>query len=81
MSPKETVRLQQFMKLMGLVTTGGEAKILIQEGQVKVNGQVETRRKRQLAAGDRVTVGGQTFVVELGADPGMPAGQADAADT
>ena len=39
--------------------------MLIQEGQVKVNGVVETRRKRQLRAGDRVEVGGRTLTVEL----------------
>ena len=61
----ETIRLGQYLKLMGLVATGGEAKYLIQEGYVEVNGQVETRRKRQLRAGDKVALGGQTFVVEL----------------
>jgi ribosome-associated protein len=59
------IRLGQFLKLVGLTATGGEAKWLIQDGQVQVNGQVETRRKRQLQAGDRVTIGQRTFVVAL----------------
>jgi ribosome-associated protein len=64
-----TIRLGQFLKLTGLVATGGEAKYLIQEGFVQVNGQVETRRKRQLTLGDTVTVGEDTFVVEWEDDP------------
>ncbi len=45
--------------------TGGEAKLRIQDGEVLVNGTLETRRGRQLVSGDRVTVGGQTFEVNL----------------
>jgi ribosome-associated protein len=59
------IRLSQYLKLVGLVSTGGEAKHLIQSGEVLVNGEVETRRKRQLHDGDAVTVGGQTYVVEF----------------
>ena len=61
---KEIIRLGQYLKRMGLVSTGGEAKYLIQEGQVQVNGQVEKRRKRQLVLGDKVTLGGHTVTVE-----------------
>lgn len=66
---EEMIRLSQFLKVIGAVSTGGEAKVLIQDGEVRVNGQVETRRKRQLHQGDRVTVGGQVFVVEFEPDP------------
>jgi ribosome-associated protein len=52
----EIIRLGQLLKLAGLVDTGGEAKALIQAGEVRVNGQVETRRGRQLREGDRVAV-------------------------
>ena len=52
--------LDQFLKLCGLVATGGQAKLLIQAGDVKVNGAVETRRRRKLAADDVVTLEGQT---------------------
>jgi ribosome-associated protein len=60
-----TIRLDQFLKWQGLVGTGGQAKYLIQEGQVQVNGQVETRRTRKLAPGDIVTIEGQSVTVNL----------------
>ena len=60
-----TIQLDQFMKLKGLVGTGGQAKLVIQEGEVRVNGVVETRRKKKLQAGDRVTFNEQTVVVEF----------------
>ena len=65
MSRMETIRLGQYLKLVGLAATGGEAKYLIQEGQVRVNGQIETRRKRQLRRGDTVTVGDRTSVIGM----------------
>jgi ribosome-associated protein len=68
-SEPETIRLGQALKLAGVVSTGGEAKYLIQHGYVQVNGEVETRRKRQLHPGDTVTVGGQTFVIGLDDSP------------
>lgn len=61
----KTIKLDQFLKLVGVAPTGGQAKLMIQEGDVLVNGNIETRRGRKLASGDRVTVGGQTFDVEL----------------
>jgi ribosome-associated protein len=63
------IRLGQFLKLAGVVETGGEAKLVIQEGRVLVNGQVETRRGRQLAAGDEVAYGGALLVVRAGEMP------------
>ncbi|HEX7004282.1 MAG TPA: RNA-binding S4 domain-containing protein [Trueperaceae bacterium] len=57
------------LKLSGLVETGGQAKTLIQEGAVKVNGQVERRRKRKVTAGDEIEVDGETFVIELEGEP------------
>jgi ribosome-associated protein len=60
-----TIKLDQFLKLEGLVETGGQAKLLIQAGEVNVNQEVETRRGRQLVTGDQVTVMGQTLRVEL----------------
>ena len=65
---EETIRLGQFLKLAGLVATGGEAKRLIQGGQVLVNGEVETRRKRQLHAGDEVALGDEVYVVVVEAE-------------
>jgi ribosome-associated protein len=54
----EPLRLDQFLKLRALSGTGGQAKVMIQSGDVKVNGQVETRRRRKLSVGDVVEVGG-----------------------
>lgn len=58
-----TIQLARFLKLQGLVSTGGEAKILIQRGDVRVNGAIETRRGRQLLPGDRVKLAGRELVV------------------
>ena len=53
----ESIRLGQFLKLANLVEHGGEAKAVLAEGQVQVNGEVETRRGRQLVDGDVVARG------------------------
>jgi ribosome-associated protein len=63
---KNTIKLDQFLKLEGLVETGGQAKLLIQAGEVEVNKKVETRRGRQLVTGDKVRVMGQTLQVNIG---------------
>lgn len=55
----DMIRLGQFLKLADLIDTGGEAKILIASGDVTVNGEVDTRRGRQLQPGDVVSVRGQ----------------------
>jgi ribosome-associated protein len=58
---EDSIKLDQFLKFQGLVQTGGQAKMLIQAGEVKVNGTVETRRGRKLVKGDRVTTLGETI--------------------
>ncbi len=55
----DIIRLGQFLKVAGLVDTGGEAKMRIQAGEAKVNGEVETRRGKQLSPGDIVEFGGK----------------------
>jgi ribosome-associated protein len=55
----ETIRLGQLLKVAGLADSGGEAKSLIADGRVSVNGEVETRRGRQLHAGDRLAAAGE----------------------
>ena len=50
----KTMKLDQFLKWKNLVTSGGEAKIIIRSGSIKVNGEVETRRGRKLNKGDKV---------------------------
>jgi ribosome-associated protein len=53
----DTIRLGQALKLAGLAGSGGEARALIEDGAVTVNGEVERRRGRQLHPGDVVAVG------------------------
>jgi ribosome-associated protein len=55
----EAIRLGQFLKLANLIDTGSDAKALMIEGRVQVNGEVETRRGRQLVKGDVVELAGQ----------------------
>ena len=69
----QEIRLGQFVKLAGLVETGGVAKELIAEGAVSVNGETDTRRGRQLRSGDVVTVAGHSARV-------VAPGSAEAAD-
>lgn len=61
-----SINLDQFLKWAGAVSTGGEAKLLINEGKVKVNGRVETRRSRKLSYGDVVELEGRGFEVAGG---------------
>jgi ribosome-associated protein len=57
------LKLDQFLKFQGLVGTGGEAKLRIQRGDVRVNGAIETRRGRQLALGDAIQIDGREVVM------------------
>ncbi|KLN33593.1 RNA-binding S4 domain-containing protein [Cellulosimicrobium cellulans] len=52
----DVIRLGQFLKLAGLAESGAEARELVTEGEVRVNGEVDTRRGRQLHRGDIVSV-------------------------
>ena len=57
------VTLGAFLKLAGAAGTGGHAKVMVQSGEVRVNGTVETRRGRHLVAGDTVAVAGREYRV------------------
>lgn len=59
----EYITLQQFMKLSGIVSTGGEAKLKIKEMDIVVNGEKENRRGRKLYPGDKVKIEGKIYVV------------------
>ena len=59
----KTFKLDQFLKYQGGGESGGEAKVLILAGQVSVNGIVETRRGKRLAAGDVIQLGERSCVV------------------
>ena len=54
----QSIRLGQFLKLANLVESGADAKPVVQDGLVRVNGEVETRRGRQLHPGDVVELAG-----------------------
>lgn len=58
------IRLEHFLKFRGAVATGGQAKLRIQAGEVRLNGEVETRRGRRLRVGDEVELDGQVWRVE-----------------
>ncbi len=55
--------LGAFLKLAGVAVTGGQAKVIVQGGDVTVNGEVETRRGRALHPGDVVSAGGREYRV------------------
>lgn len=59
------IELCQFIKFGGLTESGGEAKQLISEGLVLLNGVVETQKRKKLTVGDQVKVNGHTIVVQL----------------
>ncbi len=62
----ESIRLGQFLKLANLIDSGAEAKLVIADGEVRVNGETEIRRGRQLILGDVVEIGGMAARVERG---------------
>ena len=61
---KEYIELNTFLKIKGLVGTGGQAKLLIRSGNVFVNGKVETRNKKKLYKGDKIEYSGKKYVIE-----------------
>jgi len=62
---REPVELYKILKFEGLVTTGGEAKLLIGDGQVTVNGERETRRRRKMVGGDVIEFRGESLQLRL----------------
>ena len=59
------VELYKILKFEGLVNSGGEAKLLIDDGQVTVNGAVETRRRKKIVDGDVIALGDEILQVAL----------------
>ena len=62
---KEPVELYKILKFEGLANTGGEAKLLINDRQVTVNGQVETRRRKKIVDSDVIEFRGETLKIQL----------------
>jgi ribosome-associated protein len=60
----EFIELIQLLKVLGIAETGGHAKIIVEDGLVKLNGVVEERKRAKLRVGDKVEVNGQTIVME-----------------
>jgi len=60
----EFIELIQLLKVLGIAETGGHAKIIVEDGLVKLNGVVEDRKRAKLRVGDKVEVDGQTIVME-----------------
>jgi len=60
---KSPVELFKILKFEGLVDSGGAAKAAIEQGLVKVNGEVETRKRKQIVAGDTIEFGGNGFQI------------------
>lgn len=59
----EFIKLGQALKASNLVSSGVEAKLVIQDGQVEVNGEVDTRRGRKLVPGDMITFDGKSVKI------------------
>lgn len=62
---REPVELYKILKFEGLANSGGEAKMLIGDGQVSVNGEIETRRRRKMLGGDIIEFRGEKLQVLL----------------
>ena len=64
----EPVELYKILKFEGLVSSGGEAKMVIDSGAVMVNGEIETRKRRKIVAGDSIEFMSEQYSIVLGAD-------------
>lgn len=60
----EFIKLDQFLKYVGIAETGGHAKELITGGEVLVNGEICTMRGKKIRSGDRIVLGDQEFTIE-----------------
>jgi len=60
----EFIELIQLLKVLGIAETGGHAKIIVDDGLVKLNGVVEIRKRAKLRVGDKVEVDGEIFLME-----------------
>lgn len=62
---REPVELYKILKFEGMVSSGGEAKAVIAEGLVRVNGEVETRKRKKIVSGDTIEFGPEKIRVQL----------------
>jgi ribosome-associated protein len=61
----EPIQLYKILKFEGLVSNGGEAKAAVAEGLVRVNGQTETRKRKQIVSGDIIEFGDEKMRIRL----------------
>lgn len=61
---EEYIKLDSFLKLAGVYSTGGQAKLEIQGGYVKLNGETCTQRGKKIRPGDKVEIGGKIYVCD-----------------
>jgi len=59
----EPVELYKILKFEGLVSSGGEAKSVIEQGLVLVNGKTETRKRKKIVSGDQIEFGSEKFLI------------------
>lgn len=64
MTDEKYIELNTYLKLKGVANSGGAAKQIIRSEKLKVNGEIETRNKRKLHAGDKIEVNGKVLTVE-----------------
>ena len=62
---RQPVELYKILKFEGMVGSGGEAKLVIADGMVLVNGEVETRKRKKIVAGDRIEFDGEAILIQL----------------
>ncbi len=60
----EFIKLDQFIKYVGVADSGAEAKSIVSEELIKVNGQVELQRGKKLRSGDKIEIKGKAFEIE-----------------
>ncbi|MFT5573163.1 MAG: ribosome-associated protein [Cryomorphaceae bacterium] len=65
---REPVELFKLLKFEGLVGSGGEAKMMVADGMVKLNGQVEIQKRKKVVSGDVIEFNGETMKLELAVD-------------
>ena len=67
---KEPSELYKILKFENLAQSGGEAKYIISQGRVRVNGAIETRKRKKIISGDVIEFDGQTYRVTVSRRPG-----------
>ncbi|CAN5213509.1 hypothetical protein BH09BAC5_BH09BAC5_13150 [soil metagenome] len=60
----EFIELIQLLKVLGIAETGGHAKIIVEDGLIKLNGETESRKRAKLRPGDKVEVDGGVIIME-----------------